>query len=107
MRVSVEGGRIGEGRGIANLRAQECVDRYKRFLSLLSDVPVHIPKFHLYMHILSRSRWCGNPRCYSTWWDEHCNKLLKGVLAGCSQLTFEQTALAKTAEALRRKRPLE
>lgn len=82
--------------------AEESVDRYKRFLVLTAAYSIAVPKFHLYLHILQRADHFGNPRCYATWYDEHVNKILKAVLSGVSQQTFEASAFMKIADAVQR-----
>ena len=58
------------------------------------------PKLHLMLHLVLRSRWCGNPVLTHTFRDEGLNKKLKRVCRHCHSANFEETAFYKMRRAL-------
>ena len=79
--------------------AQECFDAYKEFLRT-TEADSEVPKRHMFMHLLKRLDFSGNPRSYATWRDEALNKMLKASCQSVSQATFEQSVLGNMCQLL-------
>ena len=54
-----------------------------------------LPKHHLFKHMTRRIARNGNPRYYSTYFDEGLNKVLVGIASSCYRHTFERRLFAK------------
>jgi hypothetical protein len=80
---------------------QENFDRMLLHMELMRPFDVFLPKHHIILHALAEANEKGNPWFYGSWLDESLNKLLKGCCRGASQLTFEETVLAKVSELLK------
>ena len=89
-------------RGVNLTDAEQCLawSKYKRFLTLTHAYSFPIPKRHLFLHLLRRLWWFGNPRYYATWHDEALNKLLKSCCRQVSQITFEKTVVENVQRIL-------
>ena len=81
---------------------QEMVNAYKRVLVLLKAFNIFVPKYHLFLHLLIRSREMGDPWYYSTWLDESLNETLKQILRHSSDATFERAAFFRMEHVLKR-----
>ena len=76
-------------------------DRMLLHMELMRPLEVYIPNHHDIFHALAEANEKGNPWMYGAWLDESLNKLLKGCCRNASQLTFEETVLAKASELLK------
>ena len=61
-----------------------------------------MPKRHLFVHLLSKINWFGNPTRYSVWLDEGLHHRLKLACRTVSQSTFETFLLLRMQELLGR-----
>ena len=87
---------------ISEANQNTLLDVWKRYMVLAKDIGALIPKVHLVVHMIFQMSFLGNPTRYHTFLSESCNSILKRVLRGCHQRTFEETAVVKLGEALAR-----
>jgi hypothetical protein len=66
------------------------VDLCKTFLCNFDAVEsaAMTPKFHRYMHMVHEAGYAGNPKCTSTWFDEHENGIIAKVAAAVHASKF-------------------
>jgi hypothetical protein len=76
------------------------VDLWAKYMKLVEDLGIDVPKAHLMVHVNHRARAQGNPWRYTTFLDESLNKELKRVLRLCHQANFETLAMAKLSAVL-------
>ena len=70
----------GNGHLLPHPEQQALLSSAQRHLILLEKASVaYAPKHHLTVHLAKRSRWMGNPRAHSTFWDESLNIKLRDV----------------------------
>ena len=69
--------------GVAD--TQSLLDTWKRIMKLSGLLLVGVPKTHLMLHCILRSRYLGNPVWYQCFVDESLNSTLKQVLRLCHQ----------------------
>ena len=85
---------------------QNCMAKFVRFVTLCKSTPLLartlVPKTHLMIHLLQRSRYHGNPLEYAVFLDEALNRKLKLALRNCHQCSFDRTALIKMREVSKR-----
>eukprot|EP00969_Alexandrium_andersonii_P329721 14570352-Alexandrium_andersonii.AAC.1 len=83
---------------------QAALDLWKRVMRLSTLLAVDYgKKTHLMAHCIRRAKKLGNPVVYQTFEDESLNATLKKVLRFCHQNRFEQLAMAKMNQVLRRR----
>ena len=91
------------GLAFTPVQYQHCFDAWNGFLRLTADVEeLEMPKRHLFVHLLSKINWFGNPTRYSVWLDEGLNHRLKLACRTVSQSTFETFLLLRMQELLGR-----
>ena len=94
------------GRIIPAAARQECFVVYQTHMALMEPEGVFIPKHHIILHLLLRSDFFGNPKCYSAWLSEAKNRLLKQACRDTSQATFDASVLLRMQKLLLlKKRP--
>jgi hypothetical protein len=88
-------------------RVERMLSAWKRYLALAECWPdLRTPKRHAVAHMILSAPRLGNPRCFSNWYDEALNRVLKGACRTISQATFEQSVLLRMPELITaRKRP--
>jgi hypothetical protein len=87
------------GPSLSPVQIQACFDAWNAFLRLTNDVEeLEMPKRHLFVHLLARIRYFGNPMRYAVWLDEGLNHRLKLACRTVSQHTFETFLLLRMQE---------
>ena len=80
---------------------QRMFDAWNSFLMHTEGIgELELPKRHLFVHLLARAKFFGNPKLYSNWLDESLNRQLKLACRTVSQSTFEQFLLLRMQELL-------
>ena len=82
---------------------QLLLDSMKKHLRLMESVAEFklLPKHHLWVHLVARAHTMGNPARYNNFFNEALNKVLKLSCRNASQITFEETVLAKTRRSVK------
>ena len=96
---------MDEGKcNLSEAGSEQLMFQWKRFVSITSHLPaLDLPKKHATSHMVAKSKFFGNPRYFSCWFDEALNKTLKQVCRCRSQITFEQAVLCAMPDVLRRR----
>ena len=96
---------MDEGKcNLSEAGSEQLLFQWKRFVSITSHLPaLDLPKKHATSHMVAKSKFFGNPRYFSCWFDEALNKTLKQVCRCRSQITFEQAVLCAMPDVLRRR----
>lgn len=71
-------------------------------MTLVAQLEIYTPKFHLMFHLILRTADQGNPVFYATFLDESLNSTLKKALSLGHQANFERLGLMTMDETLRR-----
>ena len=67
----------------------DSMDNAKRFVLYYRLGGGHmVPKFHRFLHLVRNMIWFGNPKYYSTWYDEHENGMIKKIAMAAHSLRF-------------------
>jgi hypothetical protein len=67
-----------------------------RFLRLMQRFGAKdMPKGHLFVHVSKRVRICGNPRFYSTFWDEGLNLTISNVASSSHRANWHETIFTR------------
>jgi hypothetical protein len=67
-----------------------------RFLRIMQRFGTKdMPKGHLFVHVTKRVRRCGNPRFYSTFWDEGLNLTLANVASSSHRNNWHETVFTR------------
>lgn len=87
------------GTTLTNLEVRRSMDHYSHFLSVTEFVDeAKTPKRHLFIHLIKKIPWFGNPWRYACFLDESLNKELKLACKTISQAAFEFTSLLNFRE---------
>jgi hypothetical protein len=87
------------GPSLSPVQIQACFDAWNAFLRLTNDIEeLEMPKRHLFVHLLARIGYFGNPMKYAVWLDEGLNHRLKLACRTVSQHTFETFLLLRMQE---------
>ena len=70
------------------------MDSWVRYMVLMQNFEVDIPKAHMVFHMIRRAGYLGNPMRYAVFLDESLNKNLKNCLRLIHQARFEISAMA-------------
>lgn len=90
------------GPNVPDESVEKCFQLYNRYMELMHQFDMYVPKHHLVYHLIANLPWHGAPSAYATWLDESLNKALKACCRNVSQLCFEQTVLCRMEEVLAR-----
>ena len=88
------------GMTIPQRQTQLGFELYSKFMVLMEPYDAFTPKHHMVYHLLGNLAFFGNPRLYSTWFDESLNKLFKRVCKDTNQYNFEKAILLRMRRLL-------
>ena len=78
-----------EGRTMSSEGSQKLLATYLAHFRAMQAAGCRVlPKHHLMLHLIQRSRYLGNPRFYMTYKDDSANGLLAGLARSCHRTTF-------------------
>lgn len=85
-----------EPRRVSDSAQRDLIRHCHKHIHLAMDAGILLrPKHHLFRHLSSRIQDLGNPRMYSTYFDESVNRALAEIAASCHRMTFERRLFAK------------
>lgn len=88
-------------RQLSNASWGELWHAMRAHLSCVEPLMPFFPKHHLWVHLTWDALSVGNPKFYTTFYDETLNKVLKQACIGAHQNTFEATVLRRMGRLLR------
>ena len=77
------------------------MELHNRHMALMAPFTCFVPKHHLLWHLLSRTKWFGNPAKYATWLDESLNKVLMQACKNACSARFDASVLLRMVALLK------